>query len=160
MNEEERKQIEEEIWSNYNADVQSELIRYGKRFVIVAVIICLVLCGIVHHNTKSGIEKKYKKKLKAKDKQIKVLKEYKSNAQESATSNYYRCTKEVSGIIIGKGYGSSVKFKKGDIVREISSDEERELVMYTQAGYGNVKVQVDADKFDDDFTDVDIPIGN
>jgi hypothetical protein len=160
MNDEERKQIEEEIWNNYNADVQSELMRYGKRFVIAAVIICLVLCGIVHHNTKAGIEKKYNKQLKAKNKQIKVLKEYKRSAQESATANYYQCTKKVSGIIIGKGYGSSVKFEKGDIVREVSSDEDREIVMYTQAGYGNIKVQVDADKFDDDFVDVDVPIGN
>lgn len=167
MNEEERKQIEEEIWSNYNADVFSEL----KKFGIIAVIICLLLCGIVHHCTKAGLERKYVyknvaeiKHLKEQNislkKQVKHLEAYKKSAQESATANYYQCTKKVNGIIIGKGYGSSVKFEKGDIVREVSSDEDREIVIFTQAGYGNIKVQVDAEKFDDDFVDVDIPIGN
>lgn len=159
MNEEERKQIEDEIWSNYNSDMYSELKKYGKRFIAVAAIICLALCIGVHHSTQSKADKYYKKKIDAKDKQIKVLKEYKENAQEAAAANYYQCTKEVSGIIIGDGYGNTVKLQKGEIVREVSQDEDRELVIYSQAGYGNIKVQFNQNKFEKCFTDVDIPIG-
>ena len=57
MNEEERKQIEDEIWSNYNSDMYSELKKYGKRFIAVAAIICLALCIGVHHSTKKSTQK-------------------------------------------------------------------------------------------------------
>lgn len=159
MNEEERKQIEDEIWSNYNSDMYSELKKYGKRFIAVAAIVCLALCIGVHHSTQAKADKYYKKKIKAKDRQIKVLKEYKENAKEAAAANYYQCTKEVSGIIIGDGYGSNVKLQKGEIVREVSQNEDRELVIYTQMGYGDIKVQFNRNKFDKCFTDIDVPIG-
>ena len=66
MNEEERKQIEDEIWSNYDSDMYSELKKYGKRFIAVAAIICLALCIGVHHSTQAKADKYYKKKIKAK----------------------------------------------------------------------------------------------
>lgn len=74
-------------------------------------------------------------------------------------ASYYLCNKTVNGTVLDDDYFSDMKIQKGEIVREVSQDQDRELVIYSQAGYGNIKVQFNQNKFEKCFTDVDIPIG-
>lgn len=189
-----KEEMEKEVYREYDDDVRSGLKRYGKCFVIAAVIICWVLCGTVHHNTqakytaqvarqkkqitrlgkqvkslkagKSGAAKSYsirisnyKNRIERLQKDVQELEAYKKSVKNGKNSTYYLCTKDVTGKIVGGEPYKTVTIEKGEIVRELSSGTDNELVMYDFPTYGYVKVKINADKFIDHFDDVDIPIG-
>lgn len=156
-----RKQIEDEIWSNYNSDMYSELKKYGKRFIAVAAIICLALCIGVHHSTKANAQKAaaaknktYVAKIDDQKKQIKKLKEKDS----AVDASYYLCNKAVTGTVLDDDYFDDIKIEKGEIVREVSQDNDNATVIYHVETYGNVEVKLKENQFIDKFEEVDIPI--
>lgn len=158
-----REQIEDEIWSNYNSDMYSKLKKYGKRFIAVAAIICLALCIGVHHSTKKSAQKAaavqnktYVAKIADQKKQIKKLKEKAS----AVDASYYLCNKAVTGTVLDDDYFDDIKIEKGEIVREVSQDNDNATVIYHVATYGNVEVRLKENKFIDKFEEVDIPMEN
>lgn len=158
-----REQIKDEIWSNYDSDMYTELKKYGKRFIAVAAIICLALCIGVHHSTKKSAQKAaavqnktYVAKIADQKKQIKKLEEKAS----AVDASYYRCNKAVTGTVLDDDYFSDMKIQKGEIVREVSQDDDNATVIYHVATYGNVEIQLKENQFIDKFEEVDIPMEN